>query len=76
VILNLAIWFALHVVFREVITIDSWGLNLALPNPASVDWAAAGLAVAALLAVFRFRVGTGYLLAGAALAGLLLHFVR
>ena len=73
VILNLAIWFALHVVFREVITVESWGLHLALPDPASVDWAAAALAVAALLAVFRFKVGTGSLLAGAAALGLVLH---
>jgi chromate transporter len=75
VILNLAIWFALHVVFREVITLESWGLNLALPNPASVDWAAAALAVAALLAVFRFKVGTGSLLAGAAALGLALYLL-
>ena len=73
VILNLAIWFALHVVFREVITVESWGLHLALPDPASVDWAAAALAAAALIAVFRFKVGTGSLLAGAAALGLVLH---
>ena len=75
VILNLAIWFALHVVFREVITVESWGLHLALPDPTSLDWAAAGLAAAALLAVFRFRVGTGTLLAGAAAIGLALYLV-
>jgi chromate transporter len=63
------------VVFREVITVESWGLHLALPDPTSLDWAAAGLAAAALLAVFRFRVGTGTLLAGAAAIGLALYLV-
>ncbi len=73
VILNLAIWFALHVVFREVGTFEGFGLALALPELTSIDWAAAALAAAALLAVFRFKLGTGTLLATAALAGLALH---
>jgi chromate transporter len=73
VILNLAVWFALHVVFREVTTLEEFGLRLAVPDPASIDWAAAALVAAALIAVFRFWIGTGYLLAGAALIGLILH---
>jgi len=73
VILNLALWFALHVVFRRVDSFEAWGLDLSLPDPASLDWAAAALAATALLAVFRFKLGTGLLLAGAALAGLVLY---
>lgn len=73
VILNLALWFGLHVVFREVVDFQSFGLDLALPRLGSIDWAAAGLAAAALIAVFRFKLGTGYLLAAAAAAGLALH---
>jgi chromate transporter len=73
VILNLAVWFAVHVVFREVASFERFGLQLAVPEPASIDWAAAALAAAALIAVFRFRVSTGYLLAAAALTGLALH---
>jgi len=73
VILNLAVWFALHVVFREVTTVERLGLELAVPDPASIEWTAAALAAAALVAVFRFGVGTGWLLGGAALAGLALH---
>jgi len=75
VILNLAVWFAVHVVFREVASFERFGLQLAVPNLASIDWAAAALAAAALIAVFRFRVSTGYLLAAAALTGLALHAV-
>jgi chromate transporter len=73
VILNLAVWFAVHVVFREVASFERFGLQLAVPGLASIDWAAAALAAAALIAVFRFRVSTGTLLAAAALAGLALH---
>jgi chromate transporter len=75
VILNLALWFALHVVFREATRFERFGLNLAIPDLASIDWAAAALAAAALIAVFRFRTGTGYLLVAAALAGLGLHLL-
>jgi chromate transporter len=73
VILNLAVWFAVHVVFREVASFERFGLQLAVPGLTSIDWAAAALAAAALIAVFRFRVSTGTLLAAAALAGLALH---
>ncbi|WP_340116108.1 chromate efflux transporter [Pelagibius sp. 7325] len=73
VILNLAIWFALHVVFREVGVFEGFGLRVAVPDPASIDWAAAALAAAALIAVFRYRLATGPLLGGAALLGLALH---
>ena len=73
VILNLAIWFALHVVFREVAVFEGFGLRVAVPDLASIDLAAAGLAAAALIAVFRFKLATGALLGGAALLGLALH---
>ncbi|MGF1628981.1 MAG: chromate efflux transporter [Kiloniellaceae bacterium] len=73
VILNLALWFALHVVFRRVGSFDDWGLHVAVPEVASLDAAAALLAAGALLAVFRFKIGTGVLLAAAALAGLALY---
>ncbi|MEQ8354981.1 MAG: chromate efflux transporter [Kiloniellaceae bacterium] len=73
VILNLALWFALHVLFRRVERFDGWGLHLAVPDLSTLDWAAAALAAAALLAVFRFKTGTPALLAGAALLGVALH---
>ncbi|MEO3428066.1 chromate efflux transporter [Pelagibius sp. CAU 1746] len=73
VILNLALWFALHVVFREVVPFQHFGLDLSRPVLTSIDWAAAALAAAALLAVFRLRVGTGLLLTAAAVTGLALH---
>jgi chromate transporter len=75
VILNLAIWFALHVIFVEVRTVTSFGLDLDVPVWESVNWAAALLVIAAMVAVFRFRIGTLTVLAGSAAAGLALAAV-
>jgi chromate transporter len=70
VIANLAVWFGLHVLFREQREV-AWGpLALELPRLASADLAACAIAAAAALAVFRFHVGVGWLLAGAAAAGI------
>ena len=57
VILNLAIWFALHTWFREAIRIGRLGLSFDLPVLASADLWALGLSVAAMVAMFRFNVG-------------------
>jgi chromate transporter len=75
VILNLAIWFALHTLFGEVRTIGALGMRLDAPVLASLDWVALLLAAAALIAVFWFKVGTLKVLAGAALAGLAISAV-
>jgi chromate transporter len=72
VILNLAVWFGLHVVFDEVRTVTGWGLDLDLPFWGTLDPAAAVLVLAALLAVFRFRLGPVPVLLGSAAAGLAL----
>jgi chromate transporter len=72
VILNLAVWFALHVVFREVRPV---GFGPDLPVLASVDWSAALLAAAAMIAMLRFKVGMTATLAGCAVAGVALRTV-
>lgn len=71
VILNLAIWFGLHTLFGEVREVDAGPLRLEVPLLSSLDPAALVLTLAALIAVFRFKVGTLPLLAGAAMAGVL-----
>jgi len=73
VILNLAIWFAMHVVWSEVMRLQAGPVSLELPVMASIDWAAAALAVLALVAVFRLKLGMVAVLGGAALAGIALH---
>jgi len=76
VILNLAVWFGLHVVFDEVRTVTSFGLDLDLPVWSSLNGPAAILVLAALVAVFRFRLGAVTVLAGSALTGMALGLLK
>ncbi len=73
VILNLAVWFGLHVVFRTVERVAVGPLTLDLPVLASLDPAALVLSLAAAVAIFRFRLGLVPVLGGCALAGLALQ---
>jgi len=73
VVLNLALWFGLHVVFAEVSVFEGWGLRVAVPRMGSIDPAALVLGVAALIAMFRYEVGMVRLLAGFAGVGVALH---
>lgn len=75
VILNLAIWFAVHVIWREVERVEAGPLSLDVPVMATLDWAAAALSVLALIAVFRLKLSMASVLAGAASLGLALHLV-
>lgn len=70
VILNLALWFGLHVVFRDLAPVHAFGLDFDLPVWGSIDWAALALVAAALVAAFRFRVGVLPLLVATAAVGL------
>lgn len=72
VIMNLAVWFALHVVFRDVRTIEVFGVGPDLPVLSSIDWRAAALSLAAAIAMLRFKTGMIPTLAACALAGLVL----
>jgi len=72
VIANLALWFALHVLFHQ--TEDFAGFQI--PVLASLDWIPAVIAIAAMIAMLRFKSGTLPTLAFGAVAGLatlLLH---
>jgi chromate transporter len=73
VILNLAIWFAIHTLFRATWPVRGHGLSFDAPELASVDLWALALAIAAVIAVFRFKVGTLQTLAACSFAGVLLH---
>ncbi|MFN3500208.1 MAG: chromate transporter, partial [Pannonibacter indicus] len=76
VILNLAVWFGLHVVFDKVRVITSFGLNIDVPVWSTLNLPAAALVLAALVAVFHFRLGPVTVLAGCAAAGLILRMVN
>ncbi len=71
VILNLAIWFALHTLFGEVHEVRALGMALGVPNPATIDLPALALTLAAILAVFRFKVGMIKVLAACSAGGVL-----
>jgi chromate transporter len=73
VVLNLAIWFALHSVFRELVPVRSYGLAFDMPVPASVDAWALMLSVAAIVAIFPFQVGMITTLAACSVTGIILH---
>ncbi len=75
VILNLAVWFALHTWFRAAVPVRFYGLAFDAPVVASVDGWAMALSAAAMLAIFRFRVEMIAVLAGCAAAGVVLRVV-
>ncbi len=73
VVLNLAIWFALHTLFGDVRPLDYGPFHLVVPTLRTVDWGACAIAAAAMLAIFRWRVGMLPTLGGAAIVGVLLR---
>ncbi len=70
VVLNLAVWFALHVLFTELRTVEAAGMRLLWPVWGSVQPGMALIAAGAMVAVLRFHAGMLPVLAGSALAGL------
>lgn len=72
VVLNLSAWFALHTVFGELRAWRAGPLRFDVPVWASWDPAALLLALAALIAMLRFRIGLGWVLLGSAGLGLFL----
>jgi chromate transporter len=73
VILNLAIWFALHTWFREAARFRQFGLSFDLPVLTSIDAWALVLSLAAMVAIFRFKAGAIQTLLACSTGGLLLH---
>jgi chromate transporter len=70
VILNLSIWFGLHVLFRRVDE-RQWGpLHLLQPDLSSADLPAAVLTALAMLAMLRFKLGLPKTLAASAALGI------
>ena len=73
VILNLAIWFALHTIFRETVPLRWHGLGFDMPVLASLNLWAFILSLAAIVAIFRFKAGTIQTLAACSALGVLLY---
>ncbi len=70
VILNLAVWFGLRVLFGELEHVAIGPAALDVPVPASLDPLALALAALAALCLFRFKLGLTWTLALCAVAGL------
>jgi chromate transporter len=75
VILNLAVWFGLHVLFRETTPVRDLGLRIDMPVLSSLDYAALVLTIGAVLAVFRLKIGVIPLLLACSAAGVLSYLV-
>jgi chromate transporter len=75
VIFNLTIWFALHVFFYRIETIEVYGARLLIPDVLSIDW---GVMVIATLSAYLLLLRhwpMGWVLVAASLLGLTLRFV-
>jgi chromate transporter len=71
VIANLAVYFAVHTLFADVVTVKAWLVQLQRPELDSLRIEALGIAVVATLLLFRARWSVLRTLAVCALLGLL-----
>jgi chromate transporter len=72
-IVNLAVWFGIHVIFRDIFVWQGFGFNLIIPVLLRLDIVAAILAIAAAVAIFRIRVGIMHTLLACSLASVALQ---
>jgi chromate transporter len=71
VVLNLAVWFGIHVLFHQVAEVRGLlGTRWAVPELGSLDPVALVIAVLSALALLRYHVGMTTTLGGAALLGI------
>lgn len=74
VILNLAVWFGLHTIFVQVATFGRPASSLPVPVLSTINWSALVLAVAAIIAIFRFKIGMLRTFAACSALGVLYYF--
>ena len=75
VVLNLAVWFALHTLFGEVLEIVQAGVRLYVPDWRTIDLASLAIATVAALLLFRFKLGMIRTLAVSSVLGFLYYAV-
>src|SRR5438132_3312105 len=75
VILNLAIWFALHTWFRESFPLRGYGFGFAVPVIGTFEPWTILFSVAAMIAIFRLQAGMIQTLAACSAAGVVLHLL-
>lgn len=74
VILNLAVWFALHTLFGRVDQMNWQGLTLNIPILETINWRTLVLSLGAIIAIFRFKVGMIWVFAASSLLGAAYYF--
>jgi chromate transporter len=75
VVLNLAIWFAIHTIFGTTVPIRAWPFSFDAPVPSSLQPWALALSVAAAVAIFRFKAGMIPTLVACCGVGVVLHLL-
>jgi chromate transporter len=76
VILNLAIWFALHTLFQRVDVVPLYGMTLQVPDASTINLPALVLSLGAIIAMFRFKVGMMATLGGCCVLGVAFYLVN
>lgn len=74
-ILNLSVWFGLRTLFNHVEHIHFSYFRFDFPNVATIDFWGLALFLCALLAVFRFKIGTAATLIGSSAVGVALYML-
>ncbi|HWP93286.1 MAG TPA: chromate efflux transporter [Thermodesulfobacteriota bacterium] len=75
VILNLAVWFSLHTLFKVVNEIHTLGMRLQVPVLHSIDLVSLLIAIGAFVAMFHYRLSMIPTLTGSAFIGLVYYLV-
>jgi chromate transporter len=75
VVLNLAVWFGLHVLFGELREFHWLGMKIEMPVLATVNIPSLILTLGAVLAVFRFKIGMIPALAACAALGIVYFLI-
>jgi chromate transporter len=75
VILNLAVWLALHTLFGQIEVRHVLGMTLQIPDLRTVNVPALLLSIGAIIAMFRFKLGMLPTFAACSAAGIILYFL-
>lgn len=75
VMLNLAIWLAVHVAFDEVNTVQTFGIQWLLPTWNTIQISSIVLALGAFIAMLRFKVGMLPVIFVTALLGIIYYLL-
>jgi chromate transporter len=54
VVMNLAVWFALHALFRSVVVYEGFGMHVSIPELVTIDMRALIIAIATSIALLKF----------------------